>query len=390
MPLGKRDEPAFRIFIEKLLTRASLEEECVRMFLSEENMPKWRRAFTHSTASATENFELYEHQGDTIVNLVCSLYIKERYPDISSVAWLTKLKHNFQSGKFLNEIAQRHGFFEFLVYGDRFKEWINNSPFPDYLVPAFKAAKEDTVEAFFGCLSDICSKTFPGKTLGKADAYGLALDISIRVLFPLLDETIKELKYDAYDYEAVFDASTRLKEAVDKRTPIPGSKIAPRWTFSGKYGVIHMTEYDFKEQNNKDTGILFYHAVAKGFHVHNPENARNSDSYVIAESYGFERSQTQDDVCRKALLIIKNDPSYEKKFGIKDVPKLITAPNQNKIRSLTYTKSNDKDRKVLVNDQRLVEVVLKSFKGMTENELETRTDNILGDVAKEAPEGTRK
>jgi dsRNA-specific ribonuclease len=105
MPLNQRDEIGFRNFIAGLLKQANVREDYISKYLSDANMKKFRVAFNHPTFSTQDNYELYEHEGDPIVDDLVTQYIWRKWPQITNVGWRAKLKHIFQSSAILREIS---------------------------------------------------------------------------------------------------------------------------------------------------------------------------------------------------------------------------------------------------------------------------------------------
>lgn len=193
----------FITFIENILRfQCRLQKSTVEKIFSnnEENQKAFRQAFIHKSFSDETNYELYEFEGDPVVNLAVVSYIRTKFPEIKSVHWNTNIKHRIISSRGLAKIARDNGFENFLIVSDDLQETFNS--YEDKLdSDDFQHALEDTVEALCGLITNICDKNF-AKGVGYAACYNLiegwlnARNISIK-------------------YEDVFDAKTRFKEFIE-------------------------------------------------------------------------------------------------------------------------------------------------------------------------------
>lgn len=116
----------FAEFINKILSLAGIGPENRRKMTSENNLAKFRVAFTHKTVQSGDdnNYELYELLGDSLVNAAILRYISFIRPDITDVETLTRIKHYIQSRAFLSLLSLRNGYFEHVVLGEEFAKSI--------------------------------------------------------------------------------------------------------------------------------------------------------------------------------------------------------------------------------------------------------------------------
>lgn len=208
------DHKHFKEFIVSILTKYGyIKPSAITKFTDPESMKLFRQAFTHKSVAGANNYELFEFQGDTVVNLATVEYLRSRFPRIVSVKWLTRLKHNLISKKHLGLLAEKAGFFEHVGYS---KEWANDKLLnmdDPHTNTEYMSLLEDTFEAFVGCLVEIVdARTTKG--VGYAIAYNIVCSF--------LDTIPISLKY-----EDVFDSKSRLKELYDKLD----------WNFKGSIQV---------------------------------------------------------------------------------------------------------------------------------------------------------
>jgi len=166
-------------------------------------MKEFRMAFTHKSYSSDLNYELYEFLGDLTLNWCVGNYIHEKYPKIINVDWLTRMKHALVSKKYLGMMAEKAGFFKFIVYGEEIKEEFEgdrdlkqNQNYKDMM--------EDTVEAFLGALKQV--------TDGKK-----RVGVSMALAYNIVSHFLNGLDIKPYDYTEYYDPISRLKEVYDKR-----------------------------------------------------------------------------------------------------------------------------------------------------------------------------
>lgn len=202
-------------FVYNLLRfRCLLKEETVNKFFIEnkESMQLLRQAFIHKSFDFVTNYELLEFEGDVIVNAVVVEYITDKYPNVVSVKWKTRLKHTLVSGKVLARMAIRNGFENFLLVDDELKQRFDT--FADkWDCEDYQAAYEDTVEALCGAIMRILKK-YTANGVGYVSCYNL------------ISSFLQEEKI-SLEYEDVFDAKSRLKEVFDAKqwNSTPGCRL---------------------------------------------------------------------------------------------------------------------------------------------------------------------
>lgn len=205
----------FKNFIAGLLKRGKVRESEIKTLLTEENLEEFRIAFTHPSAGADRDYQLYEFLGDVVVNGFVPFYLRWRFPKIKSVKWVTRLKHTLISKKFLAKLAREEGIDKFAIYGDEpFSDSAGRSLIgmrkeielhPDLNTNMhYLNMLEDIMEAFFGCLVTVVTDS------GKC--HGVAIEISHNILKSFFSPIELPQKY-----EDVFDPVSRLKELYESR-----------------------------------------------------------------------------------------------------------------------------------------------------------------------------
>jgi dsRNA-specific ribonuclease len=185
--------PDFRNFILDILRyRCLLKESTVtKYFDNPETLSLFQQAFVHKSAGRS-NYELFEHRGDVVLNLAVVEYIKDKFPDITSVDWYT-----------LARIAMDNGFGKYIKWGpkmdtiiERYKDNLDDAD--DYM-----GMFEDTVESLLGVINEICNDNFI-RGVGYGACYSL--------IKSYLDNI--EIKTS---YQDVWDSISRLKELFDQQ-----------------------------------------------------------------------------------------------------------------------------------------------------------------------------
>ncbi len=262
--------PQFKTFIISLLKRAGLKEANIKSFTDSKSMKEFRMAFTHKSYSSKFNYELFEFLGDLTLNWVVGNYIHDRWPDIINVDWLTKMKHALVSKKYLGMIAEKAGFYKFIVYSDEIKKELSGPNYKQNQI--YKDMMEDTVEAFLGALKKV--------TDGKK-RIGVSMALSYNIISSFLDE----LNIDAYDYELYYDPISRLKEISDARY------------WAGKDGFQKLLTFVQTAKGAYTASVVTYpFFTATG-------GKRDKITY---KATGIDKQDAKRNVCLKALKALAN------------------------------------------------------------------------------------
>lgn len=234
----------FKEFIAGLLRRGRVNEKHIEMMLTEENMKKAVTAFTHESFDPDDHYDRYEFFGDPIINEFVPFYIRHRWPRMKSVKWLTKVKHNLISKKYLALLSRRQGLEEHIRMAPEIqtkkgkpflvadaKKMLESSRFGELSgqmsVVAYVSILEDVVEAFFGWLVEVVE--------ASGMSHGIAIQISHNILRSFFDNEEISIKY-----EDVFDAISRLKELYESKSR------GYRWPNDKAYFVTQLEDGKFK------------------------------------------------------------------------------------------------------------------------------------------------
>lgn len=156
----------FKNFIYKQILEFKMADSVkdrVKLFLSDQNLQRWKAAFTHKsvTTNHKENYEYYEIIGDAFLahallsNLINIIPIEQQNPE-----YMTDLKRYWLSKDKLLEFAERGGFDRFLIK--------DNSV--NFSTDELRKMKSDVIEGFYGAILVICSEVLNHKGMGEVYA----------------------------------------------------------------------------------------------------------------------------------------------------------------------------------------------------------------------------
>ena len=186
---GVRGEP-FKTFLAQVIRLSGLKN--VDLVLCEEGIQMYSEAFTHRTADARHNYEIYEFLGDVTVNKSIAWYLSARFPQLNcpaGVKILTRLRSNLVSRKNLAAFAEELYFWEFVSASSEVK-----AARPIRML-------EDIFEAFIAVTEILVDKYMQ---------VGAGYIVCHRLISTLLNR--REIKLS---YKHLFDAKTRTKEIFD-------------------------------------------------------------------------------------------------------------------------------------------------------------------------------
>ena len=189
----------FKSLIAGLMRRANLKDKYIETLTNEENMSKFSKAFTASSANSKNNYEIYEQLGDVSANKFIVWYAYRRFPQLQCTAGVkvvARLRINYGAKKSFSDIADKLGFWPYISAAedglDRSAKYRNRHK---------KDLLEDVFEAFIGCTEQILDDEYrPGV------GYGVVYDI----LSSIFDNINISLKF-----KDLYDAKTRMKEIFD-------------------------------------------------------------------------------------------------------------------------------------------------------------------------------
>ncbi len=271
---------AFRSFIRSLLIDAcGLTEAHADRFVVPANMVRFRRAFTHVSVHPYDNYEAYEFRGDGIVNEFVPFYIGWRFPEITSINWLSKLKAVLIGKKFLAHLAGKAGFGQFVLY--RTDDEISARQPPvlgrgtSILNPKSKeylSILEDVTEALTACIVDVV--TSAGFT------HGSSIEVCHRLLSFLFGREIISTRY-----EDIFDPITRMKQLYEQ-------KGKPPWPIKHAYQVA-------------DRGANNFEVTVYGWPL-GDRVANQNNLTEVGHGRGYTRDEALQNAASNALTTLKN------------------------------------------------------------------------------------
>ncbi len=240
----------FRDFIISLLKRGNINKKHLAIYTDDAAMQQFENAFTHKSYDPDTNYELVELIGDSIVNLSVVRYLREWNPDIVSVKYLTRLKHNITSKTELAYMAESAGFWKYIKISQELQDKFSPMT-PDYKHKnkEYMSILEDCFEAFVGTVSIIIDE--------RSKVSGPGTEIAYQIVKSFLQKLNISLKY-----EDIFDAKTRYKEFCDKRGWDFGTAMKTREIRDEKrYFEVTVIGYPFgnkrKEDDNKEVLAVY-------------------------------------------------------------------------------------------------------------------------------------
>lgn len=192
----------FQTFIKHIiLYRCRLKKETYhKYFDTARGQEILTQAFTHESMSKTQNYEYFEFLGDALLNTCTAEYLVKNYKNITTPAFLTRIKHTLISNESFKKLAAKYNFFDYCNISNELK-----NEFASYEIP--KEHKEyikingDLIESLCGAINFILTENMP-TGVGYAAVYNLVSSFLNEIEIPTT-------------YEDVFDASSRLKEKLD-------------------------------------------------------------------------------------------------------------------------------------------------------------------------------
>lgn len=270
----------FKLALTEILKKGYINDAYIDKILSNpENMKLFRKAWTHPSffvsGNEQDSYDFLELFGDGSIAEFTVYYLRYRFPDIKSVKWMTRLKHNIVGGKMLGRIAIQQGFVRFARYGPAMEESLRKYPHLESNVD-YVGMMEDILEAFCGVMQIIITKDYP---------HGVFVEIIHAILGSFLADVEISLKY-----QDVFDSVTRLKELYES------NKRGLKWPAGKKAGQT----YEITLLEDGRTQVLAY-GWPKGDRTPIPANrVRLGRAVEPTEEYAKEKA------ARMALETLEN------------------------------------------------------------------------------------
>lgn len=272
----------FRAFIISLLKRGNIKQSHLQQFTTERYIKQFQTAFTHKSFDPNENYELAELIGDSIVNYSVIRYLREWDPNIVSVKYLTRLKHNLTSKKVLATMAESYGFIHHIRMSDELKEKFESmTPNYKHRNDMYMSILEDCFEAFLGTVSIVIDENVGIRGIGT------------EICYTIVKKFLKEINI-SLKYEDVFDAKTRFKELCDKRG----------WVFKSSMKT---------QEIFNDMGKRLYQTVVIGYPYGSKQKCQDNQATLACEDAPI-KIEAENKAAESALDTLK------KTHNIYDIP----------------------------------------------------------------------
>lgn len=312
--------------LEKMLVhlfsvRGMVSDATLRKIITPETLIRFQIAFTHWSADQENNYEMYEHLGDPIVNAFLSNYIHKRFPEIKNVGYHSKLWAKLKGSKDLGQISQKHfgpskGEPSYVRYSDAWIEYIKKENPHLETNEKYIGLYEDAIESFCGCSMEVME--------GVGISYGAA----ITVIFDIL-RTFFDAEEISIRFEDVVDPVTRVKELFtsEKYRFRWGQRDAAYYTERNKQRIAGkappMNDYQVVEKVS-DTEEK-YRAIVWGWPLGNKTMIPKNEM-VLADVTDYGKSHTKARAHLQALQTLA-------RYGINDEPVDYTIPTKKVIRA---------------------------------------------------------
>jgi dsRNA-specific ribonuclease len=206
-----------------------------------------------------------------------AFYATERFPDITSVSWLTRIKHTLSSKKTLAKLAMKEGLENFVLYDQNFM-----SAGELRKVNWYDSLMEDTLESFCGVMVYVLTK--------EGFHRGVGIQIANNIL-----ETFYQTLDISVRYEDLFDGISRLKELYESTV------LGLRWA-NATNDVYYIIE------NNDNTFTVRVNTWLLGDKTYDPANKGNN-RYIIpgTEATHRDKEMAKQMAAEKTLQRLKDD-----------------------------------------------------------------------------------
>ena len=283
---GERRLLPFPRYVGSLLERGEVNATMIAKLTTGQNLEEFRRAFTHKSANPKINYDYYEIFGDTTVNEFVAYYIPERLPEITSVRWITRIKHTLVSAKVLGAMAIDIGMDKYMLTGQEFEVLKRQATSTPEASKKLWKIMSDLVEAFCGCL------------VMRIQLMGHPRGAGIEVAHRFLRSFFSQIQIPT-EFEEVFDAVSRLKETYEARYlglnwPKKEKNIYDR-NFMQAYGITRLPEPDKR-----------YHIEVYGWPL-GDRRPVPKNQVLLSSFYGFDKDETKQFAADVALKILRRD-----------------------------------------------------------------------------------
>lgn len=203
-----KNSPEFIAFIRHVLGNfGRLSEDKIGVITAPEHHAEWRKAFTTKYEDPSENYEIYEFLGDASMTPAFLFYLRKKYSQLFSTGLLTasaaRLKINYLDVETFSRFSNQYGFSQWVIPPN--EEAMSENELKKYQSKhGIQGVHEDILESFYGVTE---------KLIDDYILSGLGTTI-IRNMLAHMYENSVDVTFD-FRYTTLFDAKTRLKQAVD-------------------------------------------------------------------------------------------------------------------------------------------------------------------------------
>ncbi len=268
--------------LELLRLPGVLSEESIEKMTTSRAMGAYTIAFTHSSIDPKDNFQSHEFIGDSSINMSVTVYIRQRFPKIVSIGWLTRIKQMLVSTKYFRQLTLKYKLM------DVFR--ISKETYDSMSRKEQDGLLDDVFEAAIGSIYNVASTVFE-KGFGHLLVYHI-----VKAIF---DDVHISLEWNKF-----MDPVSRLKEVYDQA---PNKKeLRIEWKEGASYKF-------FNDHNAGTVACAIYYPrfdrEHKEHRIVNEFAATQEEALVKAATVALERRRVFGD-----LLDDYPDPySYNKK-----------------------------------------------------------------------------
>lgn len=255
----------FERFIQNLISKFRLDSKFSKVLMDPLSIKVYRKAFTHSSYSPRNNYEVFEQLGDITFNKFLVWYFHNRFTSFNSpfgVKIVARLRIKYGSKQLLADLANQFNFWDQI----RLAESISAGRKLSIL--------EDTFEAFIGATEYLIDQRL---------YLGLGYICCYQLLKSIFDSIPIHLSY-----EQLFDAKTRLKELFDVHKDTLGT-IA----------------YEYSKSSSDSSSIVHIYRLIPSSSVSGTGNDRDRERVFLAmASSRINKSISEQKASEEALKIL--------------------------------------------------------------------------------------
>lgn len=278
--LNSLSEQEFSALLKPLLfrileKRSGMTIDSINLYLTDENMKQFNKAFTHESFDPVNNYEYLETLGDITLNKCVIWYFHRRFPNLKNMPRANKIMTNLKTknvarDKF-SQLARRLQFQNYIRYksSEDPKKQFRKSIMDNNML-------SDVFEAVMGALEDVIDTTEKIPCIGATPVYNIVAS--------LLDQDEFSL-----DLATVAEPKTQLMQG---------------FSMKGWSPVVFTDRRAEEITKDGATANVFYVSTTLTFP--DPANG-NTITIAIPEQRGFKKRDAEKMVARIALDKLKNE-----------------------------------------------------------------------------------